>query len=748
MNKFKISKSILLTSACFSLALVVAGPVLAASTAEEEAGAAVDEGSGKLNDIVVTAERRTQNLQDVAISATVLTAADLAERGVRDIRDIQQIAPSVVISNSSRSVFINIRGVGIAQSAPNSVPGVAFYLDGQFIPHEQLIGASLYDIGSIEVLRGPQGTLTGQNSTGGAIYMRTPAPNFGEFSGMVKQTVGSYASYKTELAVNIPLGDSVAVRVSAVHDERDSFTRNIGSSLSQPGDYNLNGVRANLAFESGRFFLNLRGEYWKSTSGGLVFKNRNDVISANPYVIEQSGQTFFNQRSARAQIDMRYDVTDGIQVKSLTTWLDGYTKEQNDLAQNNAVPNGTGFFTAPPPPFSTGVVNLFTGFETFTTEVDILSTGNGPVQWVAGGFYMKDDVPGSSFIDNFNTTIVAPNLHLFDFLTANRSKSLFANVNWRVNDHWELQVGARHSWDKQRFPINTFLGMTPTAGPLAPLLASTLNRSSKFQAWTGKIGVNYHVDDSTMVYLTASKGYKAGGLQLLGGAPFRPEKNIVEEFGIKTELLDKHLRLNADVFHSAYKNIQILSTLGGAPINQNAAPAEIWGGEIELTGQFDGLGFNIGGSVLNAKFDKAQCLNNVYKPGGSPTLCTGPQAGNDFVAKGSRMPFSPKLTFNAGVQYEFAVSPDVSVTPRLQWSHISKQNTTPFQRVENLLDRRDVVDARLGIKVRDRYRVDLFMNNLTDQTFAAAQTQQTLLGSGGIIYGPRRQYGGSLSVEF
>ena len=141
-----------------------------------------------LEEIVVTAERRELNLQEVPASATVLTADALARQGIDNVIEIQQVAPAVAINTYNRSTFINIRGVGIAQSAPTSNPGVAFYIDGNFIPHEHFVAHSFYDIESIEVLRGPQGTLTGQNSTGGAVYVRTPTPSFDSVSGYVDVT--------------------------------------------------------------------------------------------------------------------------------------------------------------------------------------------------------------------------------------------------------------------------------------------------------------------------------------------------------------------------------------------------------------------------------------------------------------------------------------------------------------------------------------------------------------------------------
>lgn len=133
--------------------------------------------TGGLSEIIVTAERRQQSLQDVPISATVLTGEELQKKGVTNLNDIQQVAPSVAINTFNRSTFINIRGVGIAQSAPTSNPGVAYYIDGQLIPHEQFIGHSFYDIGSIEVLRGPQGTLSGQNSTAVRSTSARPSPS-------------------------------------------------------------------------------------------------------------------------------------------------------------------------------------------------------------------------------------------------------------------------------------------------------------------------------------------------------------------------------------------------------------------------------------------------------------------------------------------------------------------------------------------------------------------------------------------
>jgi iron complex outermembrane receptor protein len=251
----------------------------------------------------------------VPIAATIFSANEIARRGITNVADIQQAAPSIAINTVNRSTFINIRGVGIAQSAPTSNPGIAYYIDGQLIPHEQFIGQSFYDIGSLEVLRGPQGTLTGQNSTGGAIYVRTPEPKFNETSGYVEQTIGNFDSYRTTAAINFGPNDNVAVRIAGIHDQRDSFTDNIGPSPSEPGSFNLDAVRVNLALRSPnrRLKINIRGEYFDYRSDNIPVKNRGDLVPAlrdpaqpaidprqsDPFVIREDAISYLTQQGYR-----------------------------------------------------------------------------------------------------------------------------------------------------------------------------------------------------------------------------------------------------------------------------------------------------------------------------------------------------------------------------------------------------------------------------------------------------------------
>jgi len=719
----------------------VSSPALAQSAPE---GTATD---GGLTEIIVTAERRDQSLQDVSISATVLSGEELTKRGVTNLNDIQQVAPSVAINTFNRSTFINIRGVGIAQSAPTSNPGVAYYIDGQLIPHEQFIGHSFYDIGSIEVLRGPQGTLTGQNSTGGAIYVRTPEPKFNSNFAIGDLTVANYARFRGVAAVNIG-GESVALRVAYVHEQRDSFSVNIApNAQSQPGNMEMDAVRANLRLEGmdGRLKVNVRGEYFDVRTDNNAVKNRNDLgkpgAIGEPFVISEDARSYQDQAGYRLSTELRYELSDDVAFRGLISWQDGHTFDQTDGDRSStAVPVPANLSTSGTNTrlYPGRVSNATTEFKTLIGEVNLLSNGSGPFQWVVGAFYMDEEVPVVLQRDNRNTTDFFQSNSDIIATAWNTSRSIFGQANYYVTPQLELIAGARYSWDKQVY--------TRFAVPRGPGQTFVLPYTSDFSstALTYKFGVNYHVTPDTLIYATASKGYKAGGVNLTPDTdPFLPERNFVYELGFKTEFLDRHLRVNGSLFYSVYKDIQLSSLVGGLPVTQNALGGHAKGGELELTGKFGGLGFNLGVGYLDAKFSNSACISDTNSPGTD----TGCPTNLRFVPEGRTLPFSPEWTVNAGVQYTFDLGGDLAVTPRFQWSHLSEQYATPFPSFNTLVPGRDLFDARITFDIGEKYSIEGFVNNLTNKTYIATQIQNSSSADGGIIFGAPRTFGVRLKVQ-
>jgi len=689
--------------------------------------------SAGVGEIVVTAERRTQNLQSVPISATVLNAADISRKGVNDVADLQAVAPSVAINTYNRSTFINIRGVGIAQSAPTSSPGVAFYVDGGLIPHEQFIGQAFYDLESIEVLRGPQGTLTGQNSTGGAVYVRTPAPDYSKYSGYVDQTFGDYSTFKTVAAVNVPISDQFAIRVAGLRESHDSFTDNIARKDSQPGDGETYAARLSLAGRSADDILRVAAhfEYFHLDSDNNAIKRRGDTVSTDPFVIEEDARSFQNQHGYRLSEENKIRVLPGVDLRTFVDYQKGTTIDQTD---------GDRSATALPQPPATNVgrvTRVSTGFDTAIGEINLLSTGKGPFNWVVGGFYLDEYVDTLSRRDNFHTTDFVSSNSTFKTRAHNISKSVFGQVNWFVLPKLELIGGVRYSSDEQIYDRIIPAG-PPPANPADKV---GVEKSTKV---TGKVGINYHLDQ-TLLYVTASQGYKAGGVNLTIGTPnFGPETNRVYEAGVKTTLLDHHLRANGDVFYSDYKDIQFSSLFNGLPVTQNAASGHTYGGELELTGQFGPLGFNGGVSYLHARFAEGTCITDTNSPG-TDAGCT---ANLRFVPKGRVLPFSPTVTINGGVQYEVPLSERLSLTPRLQWSHVGQQVATPFPSVNTIVPKHDVFDAKLTLDINNRYQIEGYVSNFTNKIYIASQIQDSSSATGGALYGAPRTYGVRVVAKF
>ncbi|HEY6642795.1 TonB-dependent receptor [Povalibacter sp.] len=692
-----------------------------------------------LEEVIVSAERRQLNLQDVPISATVLTGGALEAQGIDNIIEIQQVAPGVAINTYNRSTFINIRGVGIAQSAPTSNPGVAYYIDGVFIPHEQFIAQSFFDIESLEVLRGPQGTLTGQNSTGGAVYVRTPAPQFDKVSGYLDQTIADYDWYRTVGAINVPISDTLAMRISGVYDERGSFTENIGPSPSEPGRGQDTAVRAALRWQpSEGATVDLRYEYFDRQTDYNAVKNRDDAVTSDPFTIEEDARSFLDQDGYRASIEGRFDLTSTLQLRALTSYFDAKNEDQADGDRTATDPpvapnlptNGANTARFP------GRVGLTRqGLETWVSEINLLSTGDSPLQWVVGAFYMNEESPVEVLRDNRNTTDFVQSNSTIDAKAENTSASVFGQVDYRLSDRWAVDVGVRYSDDKQEYTRYLLPGAPP------PGCFPCTNVAESTEA-TGRVGMKFFMTDATMMYATASKGYKAGGVNLDPRLDsYGPETNTVGELGIKTTVADGRLRINGNVFYSDYKDIQLsaLTPVGTPPAllpnTLNAAPAEIYGAELEITAQFGGLGLNAGISALHGEFTEDAILTN-------PITNT-----NMLVPDGSTIPFAPDVTASAGIQYEFALG-STTLTPRVQVSYIDEQLSTPFVYEATTVPSRTVTDVRVTWMPLENLRLEAFATNVFDKEYIAVQMQDASSAKGGMIYGAPLQYGLRAKYEF
>ena len=705
------------------LALCLGAATCAFSVAHVAAAADAAPAATTVPEVLVTAERRTENLQKVAIAATVLNGKQLKNEGVNRIADLQNIAPSVAISTYNRSTFINIRGVGIAVSAPTSTPGVAYYVNGEFLPHEFNIANTFFDLASVEVLRGPQGTLAGQNSTGGAIFVRTPEPRFDKVTAFVDETLSNYNGNRTEGAVNIPFNSMIAARIAGVDEKRDSFTKNIGPG-AQTGNVDTWSMRGDLEFKpTDRFQTNLRYETYTNDTNGNAYKNRADTANG-PFVIEEDAQGYAHYRGYRAGAEFKYNITDSLLLRYQ------YTNQKSlieDLVDGDRGLNST----ATPAPNNGRLGYTKTVNNTQTHEVNLVSSGDSPLQFVVGAYFFNENVPVSLKTYGHDTVNpVSGTTSDIELYAVNKSESVFGQISYRFSPEWQLVVGARDSQDEQTF--TRFSGV--------PLLPTTPYTSSeKSTQPTGKVALNYNLSSDTLIYATVSKGYKGGGVNLVAQAGnFAPETNTVEELGLKTEFMDHRLRLNADVFDSQYNNLQLSSlTPAHLPTTANVSKSKSYGVEAEATGVFGAWQFNAAVAYVDATTNSdSLLLNNTVVP----SVLT-------LVPSGTRLPFSPEWTANAGIQYQFVIG-EGTLTPRLQVNYLDKQYAVIFENANSIVPSHETLDFRLTYDPSKAFEIQGYVTNLTNKTYIAAQIQDSSSANGGIIYGAPRQYGVRLVARF
>jgi iron complex outermembrane recepter protein len=727
-----------------SLVLLAAGCAWMGSLAIAQSGpfpAVPAEASGEtgLAEIVVTAEKRPENLQKVPISATVLDAAQLKERETYNIQDLQYQTPGLSIQPPlNAETFINIRGVGIQQINPTSSNGVAFYVDGAFVPSLIDTVDTFYDLNNVEVLRGPQGTLVGSNADGGAIFVNSVQPSFDGVKGYFQQTIGNYSDRRSEGAINLPINDIIALRAAFVFESEDSFYTNLGQqppastpslAINQPGNIDYQAVRLQLAVKpTDDFMVTFRYEPYKSSTDGYAVKPDMNAVAPgspvyDPYAASIQNQPFTIDYNTPQSLDIRgqrlaatveWHVTDGIEFKSITSNQEGYETDQRDIDASSAPANY--------------YADRRTAINAFTQEINVLSTGPSAFQWVTGAYFLHTTIP----LDLLQNS--GPNAS-FDAIHTN--EAVFASGTYQFLPEWSVTLGGRYSHDNLPYHESPF-----------PAIGNFATSDSKP---TGSFKISWQATSDTLAYASVSSGYKSGGVNLQLPAfgftppPFQPETNVVEELGIKTTF-DNRLRVDGDIFDSQYKHYQLQeNTSAGLPLTQGPGDARIYGAELELTGAFDALQFNVGSAYLHATV-----------PTDFPY--TLPNGQTVTIAEGTVIPFAPKWMLTAGLQYDFHFLGSNVLTPRVQFQYQGMQYTNiehtiplafPYGTLYDVvIPSHETVDFRLKYSTGGAWSVEAYGKNLANRVYIS----DILLSANGaapdIAYGAPRQYGMRLMYKF
>lgn len=701
---------------------------------------AADENSG-LEEIIVTARKTAENLQRTPVAVTAMTAQMLDDRMITNLNQIDHLAPNMQLSpgfsGSSNAANFYIRGVGQTDFVATSDPGVALYLDGVYVG--RTVGAALdaADIERIEVLRGPQGTLFGKNTIGGAINVITARPDSNP-GGYVEGTVGNYGRMDARFSANLPLSDTLAARISGVTRNNDGFAKRVLDGV-RLGDDNDIGGRAQLQWTPNEDFdllLTLDGTHRRAhiaahsaihvaASGGgdyftaltglnvLDFPPSSDPQKVNTTSVRPTDN--LDTFGVSVEANQRFG---SVALKSITAYRDLDSQSAADFDGTLAIYNDQEVDQAQ---------------HQLTQELQ-LSGNSGAFKWIVGAYFLKEKID-EAMINRFYSYYAflpygAGAKQVNNLETTNYA--MFSQLSYALTDKLTLNGGARWTYEKKESSLRN----ADLAQPF------DVSASKNWDDVSPKIGIDYQASDDLMLYVSATRGFKSGSFN---GRPttsvqftsYDPETVLSYEVGAKSQWFDARLRLNAAAFWMKYDDIQMLT--GGIDSNgdfffpvDNAGDTAIRGVELELQARptepltmFASLGY----------------ADEEWKR-------IAPVA---FVTEDTRLPNFSKWNASAGVNYELPLASFGSLILSGDYSHRSSyfQTTTnsPLEEENGY----SLVSAHVSVVPQSgNWELKFWGRNLTDARYIAWAQDLIAIGDShtSAWFGRPREYGVTLRVEF
>jgi iron complex outermembrane receptor protein len=710
-----------------ALRLLMAGPALlpAAALAQQASNAPGD----KLEEIIVTAERRTESLLATAISASVLSGELLADKGVTSLYDLQYAAPGVMISGFGSANVFNIRGIGRSQVDIDVPSGVVIYRDGAPTLAGYFQNEPYYDLDSIEVYRGPQGTFVGKSAAGGAVFIRTRDPELDSFSGSVEGNVGDYDLLEFTGIVNIPVSDTFALRLGYKHFERDHFYEAItGDYTGHPGEVDNNSFRLGALWQPNeQFEAVLKVDYNDLDFGG----NPTTRYGEEPLgVVEQFADFRYTDESLRAVLALKYTTGGGTVLSSLTAYQDLDTV--NNLDVNATDP-------------------LYYAFESkanvkiYSQEFNLISPEDQRVKWVTGLFLQRQEARIPSWRDggfNFIGNGLPPE---YPWATTPWDKNedewaVFAHLAFPLTDALELEAGARYShyrMDQRTLWVLSFGGAPPDLGNpgVIPWVSADGDRQDLSEdSVDGQVALNWTLNDEHFLYGLISRGHITGGVNLFPPFSSYDEMQVINyETGWKATWADDRFRTQFTVYYESFQDYQANFadvSIGGInnPTNRNAeTTSHLWGLELSGQARFGGFSLDFGAAYLDSELGT---FEDVVDPFRTPP-------DNVVNLSGAEVPFAPNFTGNIGLSYAIPIA-DLYLTPRVDVSYSGETQAALWDTPLVTLESRTLVNGLLTLgPSSERWAAELWVTNAGDKHYVAGiQNNATLYYAA-----PPRQYG-------
>jgi len=758
----------------------------------------------EVEEVMVTALRRETRLQDTPIAVTAFSNEAIERAHVDDLASLQALVPNLTVEQhgDSGGVHVYLRGIGSANHTELGDPAVSFHVDSVYSPRPQGATVLLYDVAHVEVLRGPQGTLFGRNSTAGSVNVVTAKPRFDDFSGAVSVSVGDYNAVGTRTYVNLPISGTFAIRLAAATEKHQGYVdfqpRSPAVFSDRYNDQDQYSFRLTALWQPSEA-LTVTGavEYFKDQGSGNIALLQTPRPGTKRYSALVDTPGFLDQDNLgyRLRVDWR-----PVEWAELS-YIGGY----NEMSRRNASDNDAGAI----PGFKQEHRTDNSSFDSYSHEVQIKSIGDSRFSWIAGAFLVKEENAIRFDIDITRSAVPATGPLVVNpsapgdeawsmsFIQPKRtldSLAGYAQGTFAVTDALRLTLGARRTTDEKedeggRNWVCRDFGATVgqgsrILGPGTPVTLATCNSAytrPDFQfAWPGG-GINdgktkdtkttwlvrgeWDVSEDFLTYASVSTGFKSGGLSD-GGRRHRPEELTNYEVGLKSTLAGGALVLNAAAFYMDYKDLQV-SAVERLPSGQqqlvtsNAAAATIKGVELEFAWRLtpnDRLsGF---ASWLDAEYDEFRTIDTTYFDAGN--------LGNTVDLAGQKLRHAPEFSVTAIYEHDFVLGNGGRIVPRVQFHYETDTVISPFSKVyPNLYrgageqDGYTKTDLSLRYEAPERrWEIEAFVQNVEDkavktdiQNIGASSngtptTGPSNLGTWVAFYNPPRTYGVRVGARF
>ncbi len=724
--------------------IAVMGPI-ALSVALVGAVQAEERQARALEEVVVTAQKKAEDLQDVAIAVTSYSGDDLLNFGVSGTQALQVTTPGLVFSNTGALSQPFLRGVGTRLALSGLEPSIAVYVDDRYNSRTTSAMFDFADIERVEVLKGPQGTLYGRNSTGGAIRIITKDVG-DEFEGKITAGAGNFGYFNVNGSVNIPISETFGARISALTKQRDGYVDNLSDlGPSELDDQDYSAVRAKLRWDmsetatarlsvdyhdrddtSGRDQIDLSppGLATGIALGGISGQDADEVATAVGNLADDS-----NAFSAQ----LRFDIGMGsVDFASITTYY--------DFEQNWGIDaDGT----------STAVVDVpqqQEDAEEISQEFQLLSNNDGKFNWIVGANYFSSEINYDGILDVGLPVTLSQSAVFVD----TEAWAVFGQATLDLTDRWSVTLGGRWSTEEKEAQAN----ISPLADVTIGAASLPFADDESWNEFTPKLTVEYNAD-SYLLYATLARGFKSGGFNHppVGNTPLDPEILDMLEFGFKGDLANDRVRLNAALFFYDYADLQVTRAADGQAAlltTENAADAEVFGLDVDFTWLAGESLTVLGGfSILDSEYKEFDTVARVFNSvlTGDPTAFG---TGNRFFdAAGESLLRAPE--FSAFLSAEYVVQARGGSVPMIL--SYSYKGSYDFDFVDDPLsseltqDAYSVFNARVSyVPDSEKWSVAVWGNNLGDEEYFDDKVANAsgLRGS----YAPPRTYGVDVSFNF